>query len=1555
MDVLHNKKDIRQFSQGADYDSSEKFIGASDAGLYIDAKNMRHTDDDQDSLTKIGGELSTYPAINNACFLSSPYAALASTYQCIGSLNFFLEDDKKTHIIEFWAASNFNYALNRNPPFIRIDGVVVAMSRDFPITYDHPLQIDKNENCVGGEVYITDYNVPPMIFNVADLMVNSRLLADENGNLICTQIYFSEFDIDKYVVELIGDNNHPIFVQITTQTPTGAEQIGTGGLDAGMYQYQFRKVSNQGDATGWSKATPLIPVIARYSSQGSNPYSDPYNKTYGGDVGISFAFGIHIRIRIDNKQGFDYVQIKRTRYTDGQAVGSPGIEKLLDYRLDIADNDLFVKDIFDIGAAELDLDDTSNVSQFASILRAKTNRYYNARLVYSNVEFQKRNIPLTFGASASGKTLFPVVDKLTTPTRQDGHKNPWNAAYRETYTRGERYGFAVVGRDANNQPSFAIPPPNVGGDDYQNFQMPNRRDVATADTRAWSTGMVKAATVDGLNGTQAVDQTYEVFDTVDSITKNDSHQKFFTVLNTAGTPINYYPFTPAGLNNPADHQDISGLAYIINPNVYAGDENSGVTTPYNPKGFGLNYFALGMAIYNITGIPSYIKSFSVVRTPPANRVVAQGLGYYTLLNPSTFDNGKSQTTFTFYSPDLDANSGIAPNLIDEIRTSVGAGSSRYKVQLVSPLGFFTEVYSGHRNNAGAVIDDVRWSRVDMVNYVRLLREDGSINVGDSPSGVPNSGAGVGFSSSPIDGFGYTGYSKWRRTTNPAGGNAFPNGGSGNQLFDIATVNVYQGASTMNLLAQQIEITTTQPFYEFPTIVGGTGNRSFPHPDTQNWHEPMYIVNIIDTLASVPQGNIQNYIETEQYQKTEALIGISASLARQEFILVDERIEDVTNVIFVDNKAWMNVTGFTVPVLAPIIANIIAGTQNVVFNGVAVQIFGVFQVATSPITNIYNQYSIVFDPALNTFGAPASIFVPGLTAEIVVVYDTSFPVKFFGGETTIHETVFSPMCLRFPRTDGTVADNSDGQNFHFSYPYPYLGYQLASNYLRPRDCNVIATDGRAFESSDNVQFLSNAGTRGMTNLRQILAMFTCESRISLPFSFEAPSDGTQHLEKYYPATHYIARPSNWSSGTANSQTNAFSPDYDTMYPNEVPLWEFGGFRFQRLTNLDYSATQVTQGAVSAPRVGFEEDTLFCTINMWSLRRATNIQDAPGLRTFPATNFLIISDDTGDIKYLYDDQIDSKGSNLYAITESGICLLITDKSLLYTSTGDQLAATGITGGSTFIQGELWLSKTIGMTDEMWRTAAEGYHVISGNNSERRMEALFFSNNMSQYRLSGGAIDDIARGAKYHSRIFPFLKSIRSGYQDKVSAIYDTFNDEYWVTLQPLSTLPPIPRQSFVYAEKKSRYRGTFDYLFDKYTSFDGNTYGMRNAITYLLDHYGSQINGADVESKLVGVSAKQPNESKNFSRIRISPAGPKPTLVQFYESKADYLANANRAEIDTTVLPFALKLYGSWEGYIPRKVAAPRDHLQGEQCIFVIKSIGNDRFKITLTEIGYKGLK
>lgn len=1524
MRPLHGKKDERSFVK-ANFDNDEQFVGASEQGLFMESQNMHHPiDGDGSDMKKISGEELKYDSLDNACYLTTPYSQLAATYRCIGEAKFFL--DGADHIIEFWADAEGTL-----PAFARIDGIVVIRSDDFPLTVSHPLQIDVNDNCDGGEIYITDDNVPPMIFNLRDVMKNGRLTSDN----ICTRKYFDNFDITLYQLELTSSNNHPMFVQLTATTPLGAIKIGGSGHKVGQVQYQFRYATLEGDRTGWSAPTPLIPIPIKLS-QDSSTY--PNNKTFGAEPQTVSQLGVHLKFRIDNSGGFEFIEIKRTRYTIGGALEVPAIEKLLDFKIPVTPNQLEVISIFDVAdeSYELDLTDEDSDTNFAVIDRAKAVRYYNQRLHFMNVRYKSRTVGATFKESAGGQKAFPIVQPIGT----DGHKNPYHHTYHRSLMNGEKYGWGVLFRDGNSQRSFVE---KIGtdsfGNDFDNYQVPNRRELATIDTVNFSSP-IKAMTTLGVIG-----KCYEVFDTDNCVGKSFANN--YNVYNPTISAALIPPMGGYNVWKPTGQHDLNITDHLMRPNTLVTVNGiSGTFANYNPSGFGVSYNSIGLGVTGIQNIPSHIKSFSVVRTKPAQRVFAQGIGFYSLGNPSFFELTKARNGFWFYSPDTDPVTGIKD--MQTVMDSVAAGSTRFKLQLVSPLGFFSEVYGGHTNFVNLTSE-----AIDMVVYARILKERGlpflsanSFNPLDTPDTATNGFNGVGISDGA--GTGYIGYGKWRRRS-PATG-TFPNSGNGNALFDITGISQQQGAAQSVRGSGYFSISLNANIYEFGQAFTNTAH-DFTDTDAQNFHEPLYIVNIIDTQADVENTNTTTYQEVGHYQKTEALIGITSGNSGDSFTLVDERIEDCiqtqpsqVRVLFLtdpngNTTVWQDVTVFSAAQVAAINASIAAGTYQVNFNNTNFFVTGLYTHLSSAITSTYIEYRVIFNQAQ----------IPVADSRVVVKYNFNEPIKTFGGDVTTHEAVFSPIDISW-HSDGTPSSVS----FNLPIPFPYIQYNM---YKRPRIANApmfppfmfFRTETTSVGMTANFNF----GQLGGSRLRQMLCMFTCQSRVNLPFEFEIEPAGQAAFTKYFPATHYIMRPFVWNNAAASpmSTNNDFDGQYESNYPKEAEtFWGYGGFRFFPQVNIDYGKQDINHFSISKPKVGFVEQVEFCTRDIWSAIRPINVIDTSGVRTFPALNFFDISDDTGEIKYAYDDHVDDRGNNLYAITENGICVLLTEKTLLYDGTGNQIASIGTSVG--VIKGQIWLDKTIGMNDEMWRSAAEGYHVNNGI----RKGALFFGNHSSIYKLTGTQVIDILRGANFHHRVYPTLQQIGVGYIDNITGSYDTLNDEYWMQVQlvddPLQRPPTFKAsQVFVWEEKVQGFVGHYTYGFDKYISFKNRHYGSRRAKTYELGK-GLVINGAPITSFLTGASAK--GAESEYYYIRVD-SDNQPEFIKFFNDRVQYEAGQVQALIDTNTNPLALKDYYSWANYIPRKNIAPFQRMEGHVVIYKIEHNRSERFKIHQVVVEYKDLK
>ena len=162
----------------------------------------------------------------------------------------------------------------------------------------------------------------------------------------------------------------------------------------------------------------------------------------------------------------------------------------------------------------------------------------------------------------------------------------------------------------------------------------------------------------------------------------------------------------------------------------------------------------------------------------------------------------------------------------------------------------------------------------------------------------------------------------------------------------------------------------------------------------------------------------------------------------------------------------------------------------------------------------------------------------------------------------------------------------------------------------------------------------------------------------------------------------------------------------------------------------------------------------------------------------------------------------------------------------------------------------------------------------------------------------------------------------------------------------------------------FTGAFDYDFDQYVTIENNTYGIKNAGTYLLDE-GNEINGQPIESELIMASVgdvayenNAPTDNrqmdKEFLRIRVN-SNFEPTSIEFFNDFDQYSADLVQAIIDNVANPLAMKDYYGYEGYIPRKTNPPKNRMQGRLLIYNIINILDAGFKITTTDVQYKKLK
>ena len=1513
MKQLHYPHDIKTYQKGIQSDTNKEILGRLEDGEHVDALNMRSMSMDGDNLAKkkIKGESLIFDALDNRCFVEAGPLPGADTYECM------MTQEVNGHIIELWASTE----PSSYPPFIRIDGQIVLMSDDLPFNLNYPLQYDKNESCVGGEIYITDNNVSPMVLSVLDMMDNSAMT--DTGE--CTQKYFSDFDPANYSIPVSSELYKPAFIkQESVSTASGYDAtFGTSGLVIGSYSYSYRLVTAEGERTPFSPITELIPVVRRKTSQFSPQY--PYSHTHGdfANIASSTDYGNHIRIKCENADAFTFLEVRRDAWQSDSAYGVPPVSAIIG-SVPI-NNGLNIIDIFDKAEANFPgleiLDLAEQTDTFSSIRRAKSVRYFNSRLYLMNVGYNSRDIngEVTF-VDAGSDPAFPTIEKLG----KAGHKHPYNAAMYKSNMRGDKTGFGVVLFDSFNNPSYATEIPTAS-----NYTFPNRRDEVTLLTQGSSyKGLVKAATTGG-----DVELTHEVFDHYDAVEKKTG--PFYSAENVEVSyhDAPYKTLTPTSQSSSQSTLDTS-------PNEGVSLDDTAPDNPYSPKAFGLDYYSMGLAVKGLDTYPDWADGFSVVQTDPAYQVVAQGLGFYRL---ESADNALTNTSkeidkFWAHFPDLEHR---FPDIAEDLLNN----PTSYSIQLVSPLGYFSEIYASRK----LTLEEARYG-TDMITYARVLRDGGAATINNyydqsGYSGVPDA-----------DGFSYVAYGRYMNR-DTADSPAFPGNTQGNRIFplDIATTEVTTaggGRQTYFQIAVDTTATGYADIYNQATVGASTDADDY---NQREWREPMYVINLYKN-RDINSGITTEYKYTGHHIKFKSLVLESNGTSNQSSTLVSERWEDcipslnsqVYNdysslkrfVYVVDQngveKRWMNVTFETGPDIATILTGLAAAAPGPYNDPVLTGGFDIFGIYTSTETavDLCPQFTLNFieNPLYTAFTVPAS------GTKVYVKYNNRIPVRVFGGDTFINESIWAVLDNEYNKDGDPIGSTND---FIWSNPFPFKQYSFNNDFPTGFDGYRWweNTQGPNKYGYVHHQFADSAGSN-KCRMRQVVTMWTAETRCNLSFFFNLESPDKAVSEQAFPLINYIPRPYKWNASAdpgdraAWESANNLLSEYFDDYGYEWNWWGWGGFRFLPQTNKDYSKSQTTSTYTSVPTVGFEEQTDFCTRIIWSLRRPINSQNTPSIRTFPSANYFDISDDTGEIKFAWSALSGDKGNNLYALTDSGVCLLMVDKRVIYEINANELATAGSSIGG--ILNQLWIDKTIGMSDQTWRSWAE------------YSNTLFFVNNKAAYMFTDNNLTDISRTGFHYLLRSKFLSKIASSYESDLVGGYNVLNNEYVMSVNDSNDFSTL-----IYGVQQTALQCQSTYLYDKYLYNNNVFFGMKNVQTFELG-VGNQIDGGDMECYVTGVSNADLYYDKEFIRIRVNSSS-KPERVYFYKSYDDYLNDNFTNFVDTVAVPLSMKDYFGYECYIPRNAVAPYYRQQGRVMLFKIVSSADEEFLVASTGVQYKKLK
>ncbi len=1536
-----HKQDAKTYQKGINADQNKEVLGASKEGEHVDALNMRSSsmDGDNSAKKKIKGEQLEYDLIDNRCDTTIPIT-LDDTYECM------MAQEINEHIVEIWASTDGS----PKEPFIRIDGKIVLYSESFPVTYTGFLQYDKNENCPGGEFYITNNLTPPMIFNVKDLLFNSGVGAGSS----CTTKYFEDFVVENFAIQPSAALYKPAFIKQVVDTTGYDVVVGTSGLCVGSYSYSYRLVDEAGERTTFSPITEMIPVVRNNSSQFQPQF--PHSRTFSSvpDVTSSTIYGNHIKIRYNNPDGFEFLELRRDSWFSGAAIGTPPVSEIIS-SIPLSTG-MRVIDVLDRAEASFEgseiLDLEEQTSTYSSVRRAKSVRYFNQRLYLMNIGYASKDLEGDITFNGASDLIFPTIENMGRP----GHKHVYNSAMFKSNMRGEKTGFGVVLFDKENNASFAK---EITG--AENFQFPNRRDETSTDTNNTSyKGVVRCANSGTDTGsgpgavgtTGEVSYTHEVFDLESAVGKELKPGN----PSLGAAPLYNYSTNGDGSNmlkrsfGPVSQNDSNNQIKYLVTSKSGVDGSAG--DDYAPPGFGLNYFSQGVAFKGIDEYPDWADGFSVVQTDPAQRVVAQGLGMYSLYpsDAPTTDTYKESNELWVYFPDLEL-------LYPDVATDILNGNfSSYSVQFVSPLGYYTEPFTWRKAELGT-----QRKGVDMLTYARVINDKYKTSGTPTPNGETlNPGIAefsgirdnLTFEPAPQEKI-YPGYGKFTNATGPG---VFNNNGSGNREFAITG---FQETTTNSTRQSYFKMTFSDTIYQHTLQDLASGNNS-DDGGPNDWREPFYVINIIKN-ADVNPGLITQYNYGSNYVKFKSLVMESNGNSSQSAPLVSERWEDcipelsygdfggvynqLKRFVFIEDEdgnkqRWMNVQFESAPTVTTILTQLgINGVYNDATNTDGFDIYGIYTSTETggDVDGVCRLFELNFEDQVGY----TDFTVPALGSKVYVEYDKRIPVRVFGGDTYINESTWAAIDNVFD-SNGRPSENDGGwlfadNEFKMGCSWPLRTYGIEDSWFLWENSDQ---GGLTVYEDYNLEMYQLNGTEPAM-IRQLVMMWTAETRYNLSFAFNVESPDKAVSDQYYPLVNFIPRPHKWDTSdpadvTQFENDNHITTQYFSDFGYEWNLWHLGGIRFkmgENNTNLDYVKSQTTTIYSTKPAVGFEEQNDFCTRIIWSLRRPINIQDAPGVRTFPANNYFDISDNTGEIKFAWSAMANDRGDNLYAFTNSGICLLLVDKRVISEINANELATVGSDIGG--ITNQLWIEKSVGMNNESWRSWAE------------YSNAIFFVNGISAYAFSANKLIEIARTGFFeilNRKINPVVSA-----NSQMAGGFNVLNKEYVLTTVDRSG----DVASLIYGVQQEALQCQSTYNYEKYLYRGNEFFGMKNGKTFKLG-IGNKIDGEDMECYLTGVSDAEIIQEKEFIRVRVN-SNSKPSKIFFYSSYDAYIGDNFTNVVDADAVPLSIKDYHGYECYIPRRSLFPYYRQQGRVMIFKIVSETDENFLVTSTSVQYKELK
>lgn len=1293
---------------GINADNNYNIEGVLNVNSYIRGRNLRvSSKGNSASAERIDGELELYDYTEGLEITPTDYTCLMST-----SVN--------GNVIAVWASDKWEEA-TPTPGIMTINDKVMLYSVNFPVRHDKKFDHDKNENCLGGEIYITDNNLPPMYFNIKDIIDSFNSGSPK---------YFEDFDYRDYIINL----NNPLGVMVFT----GLVNVGGGnGRPVGQDTYSYRAVSNDGDRTNWSIATPMIVIPRNYAQYDSPNSLFRYTSTRGDIANESSrtAYAPKFKLRIDNFQGYNYIEVKRYSYSNGEGLGysPPGY---IIQRIPIADNQFSVIEIVDSFSNETDnivlAPDDDSLNATSVIRKAEAIRYIRNKVLLANIEYEAVNlsdINLVY-AQPYGKTGEPILKFLG----EKGHRDPVNACYFKSDLNGERESYSIILWNENLQRTFVIPI-----EDLDNFMFPDKRknldgwdgSKPVSDylnklhkfVNSFSSGspMFELASQD----TNDIEEVFEVVlhNSASLVSNNfpsaDTYQ-FNKRPDVANTPIVNITenatseSNPYNVRNPISDNDtthdvdrnyspVSQRDRGINsPNDASIWVNPGYDFQLNtPTGYQNHYQSLGLAIHGISGFPDWVKAFSIAKTKPANRVIAQGIAVFPLIEKGTTIAGKEPLLFKFRfnlpvpgqneptepNTPSDAGGSIVNNLVKpignvavrpavkesakklhihipdiesgylsaEILDEIIRNPGNYKIQFVEPVGYYTEPFNGN---------GFFGHQTDMVTYAKVQNSLLMVQSGaELQNSSPFSDYHARFSGNRlVSGNIITGFSGWLGGQTPSA-----NGWKSSITNVSINTDNEEGKTFLEVeVEDDVWLRLTTPFTK----------RSIDDDEVKEWQEHFYIVNIINDSASIPASSTQEYLAPINFIKLDSKIGISSAISREEFEVVGERIEDYkvvettneVNFIYVkkpnrDDLRFINIT--EIESLFPV--DLIA-IDNDIDNGTTLYCGKVLHGKYKTGDN-----KVIIDDTFSYTASTITLNKLAIGDEVKIKYNSEKPISVFGGNIMHNDACFTYK-HRISQKEGKLSSGMPSQSefgtqFKLGIGFPNHIYKLS-----PKVKKHIYED--SMPGPDTQPDTEPENTIILNFIRQWIILYTCQARTNLSYVYG----------KFFPNQGYIERPLTWEDEKTVVENGIFS-QYESDYPNEKERWQLGGFGIMQLdrTNLDFS--KFPEHDKLFARVSFlqEENIRYCTRFAWSQTRPIQNYGSPSLRTFRPFNYKDIADKAGDIHKIYISS-DKYGDNVYAMCENDICLVLMRKATLSDAGGNILGTTS-TSDSEFLSQEQW----------------------------------------------------------------------------------------------------------------------------------------------------------------------------------------------------------------------------------------------------------------------------